>query len=167
MIADTQMWQIFLVEIICRTSTRHCKSSFLLALLHLHSTTIVRCNDGHRQGKDILKRIRAYHWLLYDLERKKTARADFQIDILVLARKSSSIAAKIIRFMSTLHICNSILQLWRRDQSQCTDYLFKIKKLPKQVLKADIMKAELFYRYVDEFLSPLFDDPDEGVLFRW
>ncbi|ORY93019.1 hypothetical protein BCR43DRAFT_414255, partial [Syncephalastrum racemosum] len=42
-----------------------------------------------------------------------------------------------------------------------------IEKLPKQTLKEEIMETELCHRYIDPFLSPLFDNLDEGVLFRW
>lgn len=42
-----------------------------------------------------------------------------------------------------------------------------IRKLPPVPIAEDINKLELSTRYVDPFLSGLFDDPDEGIYLRW
>ncbi|CAO3691106.1 unnamed protein product [Umbelopsis ramanniana] len=42
-----------------------------------------------------------------------------------------------------------------------------IRKLPPVPITEDVKELELSTRYVDPFLSGLFDDPDEGIYFRW
>ncbi|KAI8991908.1 hypothetical protein BDF20DRAFT_904303 [Mycotypha africana] len=42
-----------------------------------------------------------------------------------------------------------------------------IRKLPPVPIAEDINELELSTRYVDPFLSGLFDDPDEGIYLRW
>ncbi|KAG2182612.1 hypothetical protein INT44_005591 [Umbelopsis vinacea] len=42
-----------------------------------------------------------------------------------------------------------------------------IRKLPPVPIAEDIKELELSTRYVDPFLSGLFDDPDEGIYLRW
>ncbi|SAL99042.1 hypothetical protein [Absidia glauca] len=42
-----------------------------------------------------------------------------------------------------------------------------IRKLPPTAIAEDTNELELSARYVDPFLSGLFDDPDEGVYLRW
>ncbi|KAG1048492.1 hypothetical protein G6F43_009120 [Rhizopus delemar] len=82
--------------------------------------------------------------IVKNLKRERSSRIDAQIELLLLARNSSTIESKIIRSVAAM-----------------------IEKLPKQAIKDEIKETELCHRYVDAFLSPLFDSPDEGVLFRW
>lgn len=42
-----------------------------------------------------------------------------------------------------------------------------IKKLPRMSLAEDSNEMELCYRFVDPFLSGLFDDPDQNIFLRW
>ncbi|KAI9320128.1 hypothetical protein BX666DRAFT_1852753 [Dichotomocladium elegans] len=42
-----------------------------------------------------------------------------------------------------------------------------VNKLPPVSLDEDINEAELCSRYVDPFLSSLFDDPNQGIYLRW
>ncbi|KAI8388926.1 uncharacterized protein BYT42DRAFT_492138 [Radiomyces spectabilis] len=42
-----------------------------------------------------------------------------------------------------------------------------ITKLPNQPMEEDFGEAELCSRFVEPFLSGLFDDPDNGVYLRW
>ncbi|KAG1166836.1 hypothetical protein G6F36_012791 [Rhizopus arrhizus] len=82
--------------------------------------------------------------IVKNLKRERASRMDAQIDFLLLARNPSTIESKIIRSVAAM-----------------------IEKLPKQAIKDEIKETELCHRYVDAFLSPLFDSPNEDVLFRW
>ncbi|KAI9264618.1 hypothetical protein EDC94DRAFT_67278 [Helicostylum pulchrum] len=82
--------------------------------------------------------------IIKNLKRQNISRLDAQIDLLQLARKSQPIDSKIIRSVAGL-----------------------VDKLPRQEFKDVIKETEFNHRYVDTFLSHLFDDPGEGVLFRW
>ncbi|KAI7850129.1 hypothetical protein BDC45DRAFT_519070 [Circinella umbellata] len=42
-----------------------------------------------------------------------------------------------------------------------------IEKLPNQDIKEDFLELEFYHRFIDPILSGLFDDPDNGILFRW
>lgn len=91
---------------------------------------------------------------------------DAQIDFLLLARNPSTIESKIIRSVAAMYVSSSTFQ-FRRASLRLNNRLFRIEKLPKQAIKDEIKETELCHRYVDAFLSPLFDSPNEDVLFRW
>ncbi|KAG1142242.1 hypothetical protein G6F37_008782 [Rhizopus arrhizus] len=42
-----------------------------------------------------------------------------------------------------------------------------IQKLPRASIRDDVNKAELCTRFIEPFLSDLFDDPDQGYYLRW
>ncbi|KAI7855377.1 hypothetical protein BDC45DRAFT_461904 [Circinella umbellata] len=71
-------------------------------------------------------------------------RTDAIIDLLTLSKTTSTINAKIVKSVANM-----------------------IDKLPPQRLKGEIKEFELCSRYIDPILSALFDDPHNGVLFRW
>ncbi|KAG0743780.1 hypothetical protein G6F62_006157 [Rhizopus arrhizus] len=71
------------------------------------------------------------------VKRKKTAHVDFQIDLLVLARKSSSINAKIIRSVSTLYICMWMRSYLHFSMTQTKAYCFNAHTVGEKELQPE------------------------------